>query len=98
MYIALMTTAVVFPVLEVATVKLADVAPAGIVTTPGSDITAVLLVNKETTMPPIGAPPLSTTVPMAVPPDLTRVGLNESPASVAAAGFTVSTADLLTPL
>jgi hypothetical protein len=60
------------------TVKLALVAPAGTVTLAGTLAAALPLVS-ATAAPPPGAAPLSVTVPCAVAPPLTEVGLSASP-------------------
>ncbi len=55
--------------------KVADVAPAGTVTLPGTVVTSVLFVFSVTTTPPVGAALVSVTVPVTAVPPLTLVGL-----------------------
>ena len=82
----------------VVTVKLALPAPAGTVTLAGAAAAPGLLLERETTAPPLGAGPLRVTVPVedCVPP-ITLVGLSVSDERLTAAGVTVSDADRLTP-
>jgi hypothetical protein len=63
-------------------VKMALVAPAGMVTLEGTVTTPVLLLERETRTPPLGAGALSVTVPEEGDPPTTLVGLNESEVSV----------------
>ena len=58
---------------EVLTVKVADVAPAAIVTLVGT-VALVLLDDRETTRPPVGAGVLTVTVPVEGLPPTTEVG------------------------
>ena len=83
----------------VVTMKLALLAPAGTVTLAGTAATPVLLLERETTAPPVGAAPLRLTVPVEDVPPVTLVGLsvNDERETAGAAGVTVSVADLLTP-
>src|SRR5262249_5496089 len=83
----------------VVTVNVVLVAPAGTVTLAGTVATAVLLLERVTTVPPAGAGALRVTVPCEVLLPITLVGLsvNEKTLTVAAAGFTVSIADCVTP-
>jgi hypothetical protein len=69
-------------------VKVALVAPAGTGTLPGT-VAAALLLERETSAPPLGAGPFSVTVPVGddVPP-VTLVGLRVS--EVGIGGTTVS--------
>lgn len=90
-----MTVTTVKP-LRVRMVKLALVAPAGMVILLGT-LARLELLRKDTTIPPAGAGPLSVTVPMALCPPQTAVGLIVSDCKLTAAGFTVSVAWRETP-
>jgi hypothetical protein len=68
---------------RVVTVKVALVAPAGTVTLAGTVATPVLLLERETTAPPLGASALSMTVPVEGDPPLTLVGFSVNEDSVA---------------
>ena len=84
----------------VLTVKDALVAPAATVTLEGTLATVVLLLESVTCAPPVGAGPLSVTVPVDEFPPVTLVGLSVNEESVGAgggAGVTVSEAVLVTP-
>ena len=84
----------------VLTVKDALVAPAATVTLEGTLATVVLLLESVTCAPPVGAGPLSVTVPVDEFPPVTLVGLSVNEESVGAgggAGVTVSVADLVPP-
>jgi hypothetical protein len=82
----------------VVTVNVALVAPAVTVTLAGA-VAADALLERETTAPPLGAAPLSVTVPVDDVPPLTLVGLSATEDSATAvAGFTVSEAVLVVPL
>ena len=63
---------------RVVTVNVALVAPAGMVTLAGTVATAVLLLARETRAPPLGAGPLSVTLPVEGDPPLTLVGFSVS--------------------
>src|SRR5437879_12164695 len=78
--------------------KLALLAPAGTVTLAGTAATLGLLLESETTVPPVGAGPLRVTVPVedCVPP-ITLVGLSVSDERVTPGGVTVSEAAVLVP-
>jgi hypothetical protein len=58
------------------------VAPAEIVTVAGTVAAAVLELARKTPHPPVGAGPLKVTVPVAVPPPETLVGLTVREAGV----------------
>ena len=73
----------------VVTVKVALVAPAGMVTPPGTDAAPALL-ESETTAPPAGAGPFRVAVPVEADPLITLVGLRASAESTG--GITVSEA------
>ena len=60
---------------NVVTVKFAEVCPAGTLTMPGTRAAAPLLVERVTEIPPAGAGELRKTVPVALVPPLTLVGL-----------------------
>jgi len=72
--------------LLVLAVKMALVAPAGMVTLGGTVTTPVLLLERETRAPPLGAGALSVTVPEEGDPPTTLVGLNESDVRVGPGG------------
>jgi len=87
--------------MDVLTVKVALVAPAGMITLEGTLAAPVLLLESATCAPPAGAGPLSVTVPVedCIPPT-TLVGFSESEERVGAGGaegVTVSEADLVVP-
>ena len=70
----------------VLTVKVALVAPSGTVTLGGTVAALVLLLESETTAPPVGAGPLSVTVPVEdCAPPTTVVGLSVREERVAVA-------------
>jgi len=84
----------------VLTVKVALLAPAATVTLEGTLAAVVLLLESVTCAPPVGAGPLSVTVPVDEFPPVTLVGLSVNEESVGAgggAGVTVSVADLVAP-
>ena len=68
------------------TVNVAPVAPAGMVTLAGTVATAVLLLARETRAPPLGAGPLSVTLPVEGDPPLTLVGFSVSEERVGGGG------------
>jgi len=93
-----MVTPVDEPTALVLAVNVAAVAPLGTVTLDGTVATVALLLDKETSAPPLGAGPLSVTVPVDEVPPVTLVGLRLSEVSVAGGGVTVRAAVRVTPL
>jgi hypothetical protein len=87
---------------DVLTVKVALLAPAGMVTLDGTLATVVLLLESATCAPPTGAGPLRVTVPVEYSrPPTTLEGSSvreERVGGGGGAGVTVSDADLVTPL
>ena len=82
---------------KVGTVNVRLVAPAGTVTLEGTVATPLLL-ESNTCAPPVGAAPLSATVPVEGDPPFTLVGLSANEESVAElGGVTVSEAVLVPP-
>ncbi len=81
----------------VLTVNVALLAPAATVTVAGTVAVDVLLLERETTAPPLGAGPLSVTVPVEGDPPITLIGLSAIEESVAEPGVTVSEAVLVPP-
>jgi len=71
--------------MEVFTVKVALVAPAGTVTRAGT-FAALLLLESSTCAPPAGAGPLSVTVPVEDDPPITLLGLSVSEETVGRGG------------
>ncbi len=63
-----------FATVNVVTVKLAEVCPAGTLTMPGARAAFALLVASVIEIPPAGAGALKNTVPVAFVPPLTLVG------------------------
>jgi len=94
-------TEVVTRTMEVLTLKVALVAPAGTITLEGT-LAAPLLLESATCAPPAGAGPLRVTVPVEdCRPPTTLVGFSESDVRVGGgggAGVTVNEADRVTPL
>lgn len=84
--------------MEVFTVKLTLVAPAGTVTLAGT-LAALLSLESSTCAPPAGAGPLSVTVPVEDPkPPTTLVGFSVSDVTVGSGGgITVSVTVWLAP-
>src|SRR5437773_1656776 len=100
LYEAEMVTEVETRTMEVFTVKVALVAPAGTVTLDGTVATDVSLLESATCAPPDGAGPLSVTLPVDEFPPVTLVGLRVREVRVGGgggAGFTVSEAVLVMP-
>ena len=69
--------------LLVLTMNVALLAPAATVTLAGTVAVDVLLLERETAAPPLGAAALSVTVPVEVYPPVTLVGLSATDESVA---------------
>jgi hypothetical protein len=98
LYDPLMLTMVFLFTAVVATLNVAELAPAGTLTFPGTDAFVGLLLASVTTKPPVGAAFVKVMVPTEFDPPTTVVGLNVNAESAAgAAGLTVSVADLVTP-
>ena len=76
-YVAVMTEEVFAATPRVVTVKVVDVLPAGTVTLAATVAAAVLLLARVTTAPPVGAAPLSVTVPVELFPPTTVAGLSD---------------------
>ena len=96
-----MVTAVAAGTALVVTVNVALFAPAATVTLAGTRATVVLLLESTTCAPPVGAGPLRVTVPVEEFPPTKLAGFSVRDVGVGAGGgtgFTVSVADLLTPL
>jgi hypothetical protein len=93
-----MVTDVEAVTLAVLTVNVALLAPAATVTVAGTVAVDVLLLERETTAPPVGAGPLSVTVPVEGDPPVTLVGLSVSEETLGrGCGSTVSEAVLVAP-
>jgi hypothetical protein len=75
--------------------KVADDLPAATVTEDGTEAAAVLLLCRATAAPPVGAGPVSVTVPVEFAPPTTDVGFNDRAESVA--GLTVIVAPACMP-
>jgi len=75
--------------------NVALVLPDGMVTLGGTDATTGLALVRATVKPPVGALPVSVTVPVELDPPVTEVGLRVRVESVG--GFTVRVAVLLIP-
>jgi hypothetical protein len=73
--VAVITEEVFAATPRVVTVNVAEVLPAATVTLAGTVAAAVLLLERVTTAPPVGAAPLSVTVPVELFPPTTVVGL-----------------------
>jgi hypothetical protein len=75
--------------------KVALVAPEGTVTLEGTVATDGLLLLSDTEIPPLGAAPVSFTVPVELAPPTTELGMSDS--ELNAGTVTVSVADLIDP-
>ena len=91
----MIVTGVEVPTALVATVKVLPVDPAAIVTLVGTVAAAVLLLESDTTTPPLGAAALNVAVPVDELPPTTLVGLTVTAESVGdgGGGFTPSDAN-----
>jgi len=88
-----MVTEVTLATALVLTENVAVVAPAATLTLAGTCAAVVLLLVRDTVAPPLGAAPLSVTVPVDELPPVTLVGFTETEdRDTDAAGFTVSVA------
>jgi hypothetical protein len=97
-YVAEMVSGVATVTALVVTVNVALVAPPATVTLAGT-VAADALLERDTIAPPLGAAPLSVTVPIDDVPPLTLVGLRVTEDSATAVGgFTVSEAVFVVPL
>ena len=98
MYEAEIVAEVDMRTIDVFTVKVTLLLPAGTVTLEGT-LAAALLLESVTCAPPAGAGPLSVTVPVDdCAPPTTLVGFNVSEETVGrGGGITVSEADVLAP-
>ena len=97
---AVIVTDVLFPTANVVTVELAEVCPPGTLTMPGTVATDELLVASVTEIPPAGAGELRNTVPVALVPPRTLVGLiviDCSNAGAFGSALTLTKIDLVTP-
>ena len=97
---AVIVTDVLFPTANVVTVKLAEVCPPGTLTMPGTVATDELLVASVTEIPPAGAGELRNTVPVALVPPRTLVGLiviDCSNGGEFGSALTLTKIDLVTP-
>jgi len=84
--------------LVVLTVNVALLAPAATVTLAGTVAAAVLSLESDTAAPPMGAGPLSVTVPVEGDPPVTLIGFSATDESVAEpCGAMLSEAVLATP-
>lgn len=99
LYEAEMVEEVDIRTMDVFTVKVALVLPAGTVTLEGTLAAAALLLESVISAPPAGAGPLSVTVPVEdCKPPTTLAGFNVSEVTVGrGGGITVSEADVVTP-
>src|SRR5262249_55816720 len=95
-----MGTDVLFSTAKVVKVKLAEVCPPGTFTMPGTGGTARLLVESVTEIPPAGAGALKNTVPVALVPPRTLVGLiviDWRSGGAFGSALTLTKMDLVTP-
>jgi hypothetical protein len=86
------------PTALVATAKVAVVAPAATVTLAGTVAAAVLLLERVTAVPPLGAAFVSVTIPVEEPPPVTVAGFSVTPDTTAAEVCTVKSVLPVIPL
>jgi hypothetical protein len=101
LYVAEMVSAVVLPTALVVIAKVAVVAPAATVTLAGTVAAAVLLLDRVTTAPPVGAALLRVTVPVVEVPPVTVAGLkvtDDNVSVVVALTVTKALLDTIFPL
>jgi hypothetical protein len=99
LYVAEIVAEVETRTIDVLTVNVALVAPAGMVTLTGTLAAAVLLLESRTWTPPAGAAAVKVTVPVeACRPPTTLAGFRVSEAMVGSGEATVSVAALLVTL
>jgi hypothetical protein len=97
---AVTVTDVLFPTVNVVTVKLAEVCPPGTLTMPGTVAAARSLVASVTEIPPAGAGALKNTVPVALVPPRTLVGtivIDCRSGGAFGSGLTFTKIDFVTP-
>ena len=95
--VAVIVVEVLLATPNVVMVKVADVLPAGTVTEAGTVAAVVLLLCRETLTPPVGAAPVSVTVPVEALPPVTLVGLTVTDVRLTGAGATVKVAVCVEP-
>lgn len=94
--LAVIVTAVELDTEAVSIVNVAALAPEATVTLEGTVATEGLLLLSDTEIPPLGAAPVSFTVPVEPAPPTTVLGASDS--ELNAGAVTVSVADLIEPL
>jgi len=91
--LAVIVTGVALPTALVATVNVLLVAPAATVTLAGTVAAAVLLLDSDTTRPPLGAAALNVAVPVDELPPATLAGLTARPESAGDGGGGLTPSD-----
>lgn len=94
--LAVIVTAVELDTEAVSIVNVAALTPEATVTLEGTVATEGLLLLSDTEIPPLGAAPVSSTVPIEPAPPTTVLGASDS--ELNAGAVTVSVADLIEPL